>query len=175
LQRNFRNSAILRSLSSAREIFARGMIGTEVFHRKFSQLSHFSTPFVGTRKKFRGSRDRDFSQKCFRNSYILRPICRHEKKFSRREDTNGNFFTEIFRNSAILAPLLSARENFLRIIFRQQLNPFILIGGANMTESLEGFKLLGGRNHTLAPLINYWGGDRPPAPPGSPAMLIIRW
>src|SRR6267154_358710 len=99
-QRNFRNSAILRSLSSAREIFARGMIGTGVFHRKFSQLSHFSTPFVVTRKKFRGSRDRDFSQKCFRNSYILRPICRHEKKISRGKIRTKIFSQKIFASQS---------------------------------------------------------------------------
>jgi len=28
---------------------------------------------------------------------------------------------------------------------------------------------LGGQNHTLAPLNIYWGGDRPPCPPGKSA------
>src|SRR6267154_2506937 len=80
----FRKSAILRSPLSAREIFSRGMIGTEIFHRIFSQLSHFITPLSVREKYLEG------------------------------EDTGGDFFTIFFRNSVILALHLSARETFLR-------------------------------------------------------------
>src|SRR6267154_6447166 len=82
-QRNFRNSAILRSLSSAREIFARGMIGTGFFHRNVLQLSHFSTPFVGTRTLFEEGIDGGFSQKFFRNSVNLIPPLSARENFSR--------------------------------------------------------------------------------------------
>src|SRR6267154_2035026 len=119
------------------------MIGTEVFHRNFSQLSHFSTPLVGTRTFFRGGWDGGFSQKFFRNSANLRPSLSARENFSRGDDRDGgfsqnfsqfehfstpfidtrknfrsgrdgDFSQKVFRNSAILRPHLSARGNFFR-------------------------------------------------------------
>src|SRR6267154_346736 len=93
-------------------MFARGTIETEVFHRNVSQLSHFSTPFVGTQTFFDEGIYGGFSQKFFRNSVNLRPPLSARENFSR-----GMIGTEVFhkkfRHSVFLAPLyLHAKKHF---------------------------------------------------------------